>query len=142
MRLKYFILILTIITSLSLAYVWQETEIIKLAYQSEARSRSRKELLDRNRHLRYNLISLKSCAYLGNKLLNDNSNYEIPKRSQMMTLTLPKDAEPGRERALSRPQGIIPRGMILSALKIDEAWPVSVIKSYFDNHAQAQDINR
>lgn len=143
MRLKYFLITLFLVTACSLIYVWEQVEIIKLAYRQDAVNKSYKELLDRNHYLRYNLISLKSSSYLGSKLLDDNSNFEIPRQSQMFTLTLPKEKGLNRPGTLSEPGGIAPReGIILSAFKIQQSWPISVLKSYIDNQARAQDLNK
>src|SRR3990167_6706533 len=93
MRLRHFIPGLTVVIVFSLFYVGQQTEVIKLAYQENKINKLHKELLDRNHHLRYNLISLKSSYYLGGKLLSENTNFEIPKQSQMVSLALPKEEQ-------------------------------------------------
>ena len=90
MRLRYFIPGLSVVTVLSLFYVGQQTEVIKLAYQANKINKLHKELLDRNHYLRYNLISLKSSYHLGGTLLSENTNFEMPKQSQMVSLALPK----------------------------------------------------
>ena len=180
MRLRYFIPGLTVVTVLSLFYVGQQTEVIKLAYQANKINKLHKELLDRNHYLRYNLISLKSSYHLGGALLSENTNFEMPKQSQMVSLALPKEERlRGREsrgssseavfnsdrtKVYSGKKGIslseiipsvdsgknihnpkflegIKDGMLLSALKIKEVWPISAVKSYYvDREAQAQDF--
>lgn len=145
MRLKLFILTLSIATALSLAYAWQQTEIIKLAYLENKSNKFYKELLDKNRYLRYNLINHKSSSYLGNKLLDNNTNFEIPAQSQMLTLVLPREriSDSKRQSGQLRYVGadIVKEGIYLSAFKIQDAWPISVIKSYINKQAQAQDGN-
>lgn len=182
MRLKHFIISLGALTVLSLFYVGQQTEVIKLAYRANKINKQHKELLDRNRYLRYNLISLKSSYHLGGKLLSENTGFEIPRQSRMISLASPgkgerlkrdaSDSPSGRaaniEREKPSPGGSaasglrnIPRagsteninnpkflkgikdGMLLSALKIEEVWPISAVKSYYiDKEAQAQDFNK
>ena len=115
---------------LGLSYAWQQIEIFKLAYQGNSRNKAYKELLDRNHYLRYNLINLKSSSYLGNKLLGDNTNFEIPGQSQMLTLALPKKRASGAN-IFNQP---------LRAVSWD-GWPILIIKSYINKQAQAQDLN-
>ena len=182
MRLRYFIPGLTVVTVLSLFYVGQQTEVIKLAYQANKINKLHKELLDRNHYLRYNLISLKSAYHLGGKLLSENTNFEMPKQSQMVSLAWSKEERlfrrdirdyssdsvfnSDRTKVYSGKKGasggqIIPPvdggkninnpkflegikdGMLLSALKIEEVWPISAVKSYYvdkETQAQAQDF--
>ncbi|MEK6564693.1 MAG: hypothetical protein AABZ65_06670 [Candidatus Omnitrophota bacterium] len=182
MRLRYFISGLITVVVLSLFYVGQQTEVIKLAYQANKINKLRKELLDRNHHLRYNLISLKSSYHLGGKLLSENTNFEIPKQSQMVSLALPKGEQsrkrdirnypsdsvsnsdrlkaysgkkeafgfkiipsPDSGKNINNPKFLegIKDGMLLSALKIKEVWPISAVKSYYvDKEAQAQDFSK
>lgn len=93
MRLRYFIPGLTVITVLSLFYVGQQTEVIKLAYQANKINKLHKELLDRNHYLRYNLLSLKSSYNLGGKLFSENSKFELPKQSQMISVASSKEEQ-------------------------------------------------
>lgn len=132
MKLKYFLLMLCAATVLSLFVVRQETEVIKLAYQENQNNRLYKELLDSNRYLRYNLISLKSSPSLADKLLNETSGYELPKQSQVMSLVLPQENNPAVLKEAKA--GFIDR--------LQESWPIVLAKSYINKQAQAQDLNR
>lgn len=132
MKLKYFLLMLCAATVLSLFVVRQETEVIKLAYQENQDTRLYKELLDSNRYLRYNLISLKSSPSLADKLLNETSGYELPKQSQVMSLVLPQENNPAVLKEAKA--GFIDR--------LQESWPIVLAKSYINKQAQAQDLNR
>lgn len=132
MKLKYFLLMLCAATMLSLFVVRQETEVIKLAYQENQNNRLYKELLDSNRYLRYNLISLKSSVHLADKLLNETSGYELPKQSQVMSLVLPQENNPAVLKEAKA--GFIDR--------LQESWPIVLAKSYINKQAQAQDLNR
>lgn len=145
MRLRYFIIILFIVTLLSLIYTWQQVNIIKLAYQENNKAAIYKELLDSNHYLRYNLIKLKSSYNLGNKLLDDKTDFEIPKHSQMLTLVLPKQNMPADKNIFTQPLPVNSRflksGIIfLSAFKIEDSLPLSIIKSYINKQAQAEDV--
>lgn len=147
MRLKYFIICLMALTTLSLVYTWQQTEIIKLAYLENNKNNVCKELLDRNQYLRYNLISQKSALNLGNKFLDGAANFEIPQPSQMMTLLLPIDNPQGELQDGFRPTekaGIKPKRQetfIMSIVKLQNALPLLIVKSFINRQAQAQDFN-
>lgn len=145
MRLKYFIIILFTVTLLSLFYAWQQVSIIKLAYEENNKAAVYKEFLDRNRNLRYNLIKLKSSYHLGNKLLDDNTDFEIPKRSQTLTLASPKQnatADKGIfTQVLPIDNRFLKSGTIfLSAFRIEDSLPVSIIRSYINKQAQAEEV--
>ena len=133
MRVRYFILILLVTTLLSLVYTWQQVEIIRLAYRENLNNKVYKELLDKNHSLRYNLVSLKSSLSLGDKLLSADT-FEIPASNQVRIVSWPKDA------VVVKAQDVLMKdGIFLSILKRKEIWPVSIIKSYIDKQAQAQD---
>lgn len=133
MKLKYFLLMLCAAALLSLFVVRQETEVIKLAYQENQDSRLYKELLDSNRYLRYNLISLKSSPSLADKLLNEVSGYELPKQSQVLSLGLPVENNPA----------VIKDAKAGWIFRLQESWPIVLVKSYVDKQALGlQDLNR
>lgn len=144
MRLKYFIILLCSLTILGLVYTWQQIEIIKLAYQGSYARKTHKEALDKNHYLRYNLLNLKSSSYLGGKLFDENTSYEIPKQFQVLSLALPKPVTQGNRDSLGRiaqpaisPSG---QGFLLSSFNMQDIWPISLVTAYLDKHAQAQDI--
>ena len=144
MKLKYFSFSLFIGTILSLAYTSQQVEIIKLAYQGGRANKAYKELLDRQHYLRYNLLNLKSSAYLGNKLLDENTSFEIPKESQILSLAVPREnmhtGQYEAHKSLDSKSNVTKDTLFVSFSKIQESWPVSLVKSLVNNHAQAQDI--
>src|SRR3989338_1610556 len=119
-KLKYFLLILCSATVLSLFFVRKKKELIKLAYKENQNSRLYKELLDSNRYLRYNLISLKSSPYLADRLLNEASGYELPKQSQVLNLILPQENNPA----------VLKEAKANWAFKLQESWPIVLVKSY------------
>ena len=131
-------------TIAGIAYTWQQTEIIKLAYQGSYSNKMYKEVLDKNHYLRYNLLNLKSSSYLGAKLLDENTAYEIPKQSQVLSLALPRPVRQSNRdtlgeagQAVRSPSG---KGFLLSSFTIQNVWPISLVTAYMDKHAQAQDI--
>lgn len=145
MRLKYFIICLITLTCLSLAYTWQQTAIIKLAYLENNKDKVCKELLDRNQYLRYNLLSQKSAMSLGNKFLDGAANFEISQPLETISLPLP----------ISNPQGELRDGFLraqkpgikltqqenflLSIAKLQNSLPLLMVKSFINRQAQAQD---
>ena len=147
MRLKYFIICLMALTTLSLVYTWQQSEIIKLAYLENNKNKACKELLDRNQYLRYNLISQKSALNLGNKLLDGAANFEIPQPSQVITLPLAIDnAQGGLQDGFRSTQkaGIKLKRQetfVVSIAKLQNALPLLIVKSFINKQAQAQDFN-
>lgn len=86
MKVIHFLIFMAIITILSLVYVFQQTEILKLAYQADKNSSLFQELYNENIILKYNLDSLSSLPHLGKVLINKEENFEIPKSSQLATL--------------------------------------------------------
>lgn len=148
MRLKYFIVCLMALTTLSLVYTWQQTEIIKLAYLENNKDKVCKELLDRNQYLRYNLVIQKSALNLGNKFLDGAANFELPQPSQMIILLLPIDNPQGELQDGFRPTqkaGIKLKRQetfVVSIAKLQNALPLFIVKSFINKQAQAQDNNR
>lgn len=147
MRLKYFMTMLFVVTFLSVSYVWQQAAVIRLAYEENKYNNVYKELLDRNKHLRYNLISLKSSSYLADKLLSEDAGFEIPKQSQILTLGLSKDknipSAAETEKSQAKTAFFARNGFMRAILKLQESWPIALARSYIDKQAQAQElINR
>ncbi len=140
MRLKYFVIGLAIATVLGLAHTWQQTGIIQLAYQQNSKNKAYKELLDRNRYLRYNLINLTSASYLGNKLFDEGTRFEIPKGTQMRILSKPREETVYTSHAGRHGQSGNKNKILLTAFqRIQYAWPIAAIDAYFNKQAQAQD---
>lgn len=137
MRVRYFILILGVTTLLSLVYTWQQVEIIRLAYQESLNNKVYQELLAKNHSLRYNLLGLESSLNLAGKLLSSDT-FEIPTSKQVRIVSWPKDM------AVVKAEDVLMKdGIFLSMLKRKEIWPLSIIKSYINEQAQAQDsLNR
>jgi hypothetical protein len=67
MRLSKFLSLAFLLTLFSSLYVWQQTEVFRLAYEGQKNTTSFKELLDENSFLRYNLKKNTSLVRLGTK---------------------------------------------------------------------------
>lgn len=111
MRLSRFLMALTFVTSLSLLYVFQQTEIIRLAYLGQKRSGRYQDLLDKNSILRYTIKSKVSLVQIGNSLTKD-TEYEMPDTYRLVRLPYSREGfrlkveAPEKETILSRIFGI------------------------------------
>lgn len=77
MRLEKFLSVVTFITIISIIYVYQQTEIIHLAYQGQHKTVLFEELLDKNSSLRYNLGSSFSLVRIGS-VTSGTGDFEMP----------------------------------------------------------------
>lgn len=77
MRLSRFIAVCLFITVLSLSYVWQQTEIFKLAYNGQKNFSRFQDLLDKNSILRYNLKKQTSLISIGSRI-SQSGDFRIP----------------------------------------------------------------
>lgn len=77
MKLSKFLLVVFSLTLFSLLYVWQQTEIFRLAYVGQKKFSTFENLLDKNSILRYNLKSDTSLIQMGDKLAKTN-DFGIP----------------------------------------------------------------
>jgi hypothetical protein len=68
MRLSKFITIVTAITLFSLLYVYQQTEIFRLAYVGQKKATQFQDLLDKNSILRYNIGKKVSLVEVGSRI--------------------------------------------------------------------------
>lgn len=108
MKLPKFVVITGLVTFFSLLYVWQQTEIIRLAYLAQKNQSYFQELLDKNSVLRYNLKRSTSLIHIGSKI-SDSNDFQIPGSYRLVKLNglkgetvSPKTQEIKREGVLSR----------------------------------------
>lgn len=97
MKLSKFLSLACFITLFSLLYVYQQTEIFRLAYMGQKKMASFEELLDKNCILRYNIEKNGSLACIGNKI-SDYADFQMPDKYQLVRL-----APARRPRALKKP---------------------------------------
>lgn len=88
---KKFIIYISVITVAALTYVYQHTEIFKLAYLEQKKTSHYQELLDKNTHLRYNNKHVISLPNLGSRILAE-TEFEIPLSTQLAKLDLPDES--------------------------------------------------
>ncbi len=85
MKLSKFLMTISSVTLISLLYVHQQTEIVRLAYVGEKKTVVFQELLDKNSVLRYNIGRSVSLVQLGSKI-SGSANYEMPSTYRLVKL--------------------------------------------------------
>ncbi len=107
MRVHRFLSIAALITSFSLLYVYQQTEIMRFAYLGQKGRVAFEDLLDKNSILRYNIEKSASLVYVGAKIFKSNE-FQMPDTCRMVKLNQPIEnseirmASVGRETLLSK----------------------------------------
>ena len=110
MRIPKFLAVIFFITLLSLLYVWQQTEIFRLAYAAQKQQTSCQNLLDKNTVLRYNIKRDSSLTRICNKF-SQQADFQMPETYQLVRLeyskgnTVLSESQP-KEGILSRLFGI------------------------------------
>lgn len=88
MKLPRFLLTIVSITLFSLLYVYQQTEIFRLAYEGQNKISRLDDLLDKNTILRYNIETNTSLISIGDKVAN-NTDFEMPDAYRLVKLIRP-----------------------------------------------------
>ena len=94
------------ITLFSLFYVYQQTEILRLAYVEQKQYGIFQELLDKNSLLRYNIEKKSSLVNIGSSV-SAQSDYVMPEKYQLVRLVPSKEGvtlaqgSPNKETLLS-----------------------------------------
>ncbi|MDD5130103.1 MAG: hypothetical protein PHS66_03505 [Candidatus Omnitrophica bacterium] len=77
MRLTKFFSTVVFITSFSVLYVYQQSEIFRLAYLGQKKQAIYTELLDKNTALRYNINKSSSLVNIGARI-NGTNDFQMP----------------------------------------------------------------
>ena len=77
MRLTKFFSAVVFITSFSVLYVYQQSEIFRLAYLGQKKQAIFTELLDKNTALRYNINKSSSLVNIGERI-NGTGDFQMP----------------------------------------------------------------
>jgi hypothetical protein len=107
MKLSRFLSLILTVTFLSLLYVYQQTEVFRLAYVGQKKHVLLEELLDKNSVLRYNIKKYASLVEIGDKVAKNN-DFQMPDTYRLVRMVPTRsglrlnDAAPGRQTLLSR----------------------------------------
>lgn len=111
MKLSRFMSVVGFITCFSLLYVYQQSEIFRLAYLGQKNNAVFQELLDKNGQLRYNIGKSASLVQIGSKISN-SSDFQMPDSYKLVRLAPSREGYSlreegaGRQTLLSRVFGI------------------------------------
>ena len=112
MRLTKFIPVVFSVTLFSLLYVYQQSEIYRLAYVGQKRQTTLEDLHNQNCILKYNIEKNGSLTQIGDKLSGNSSDFEMPASYRTMkmyytgeNLSLRERGQP-KETLLSRIFGV------------------------------------
>lgn len=89
MRLSRFLTGIISVTFVCLIYVYQQSEIFRLAYVGQRKQSSFQDLLDKNSVLRYNINSSSSLVRLSNKITGC-ADFQMPDSYRLMRVTSAK----------------------------------------------------
>ncbi|MFA5093057.1 MAG: hypothetical protein WC543_03850 [Candidatus Omnitrophota bacterium] len=77
MKLTKFLSMVIFITSFCVLYVYQQSEIFRLAYLGQKKQAVFTELLDKNTALKYNINKSSSLVNIGNRI-NQSQDFQMP----------------------------------------------------------------
>lgn len=97
MRIPRFALVCVSATALALAYVWQQTEIFRLAYVGQKQLGHFEELLDVNSALRYNLTRKTSVSHMGLQAAQ-GSEFHLPEQFCLLRVPGEQTVRSGRQQ--------------------------------------------
>lgn len=86
MKLSKFLSLISTVTFISCLYVYQQTEILRLAYLGQKQRAAFEELLDKNSFLRYNLEKGISLVRIGERL-SKAADLQMPDTYRLVRLT-------------------------------------------------------
>ncbi len=107
MRLNKFLSMVISVTLFSVLYVYQQSEIVRLAYAEQKQQVIFQDLLDKNSILRYNIEKNCSLVNIGNTL-SSQADFQMPEKYQLVRLVPTKtgvtftQGSGARETLLSR----------------------------------------
>ena len=90
MRLIKVVKLMVILTSLALIYTHLQMQIFELAYQGKVKEGKIRNLRDENGAFTYKVLSLKSSANLGVRLLEDKTGMQFLDNNQVIKIVTTK----------------------------------------------------
>ncbi len=85
MRLSKFLATVSLVTFISCLYVYQQTEILRLAYLGQKEKTTFEDLLDKNSFLRYNLEKGISLVRIGDRV-SKVADFQMPDTYRLVRL--------------------------------------------------------
>ena len=108
MRVSKFLSIVSFFTCFSILYVYQQSEIFRLAYAGGKKQTALAELLDKNTVLRYNIGRNTSLVHIGSKV-SGNADFQMPDSYRLVRLR-------SSRQGLSLAEGLVSKQTLLSRL--------------------------
>ena len=107
MRISRFVTAVSFITCFSLLYVYQQSEIFRLAYVGQKKQAYFQDLLDKNTILRYNIERNGSLISIGDKIA-ESKDFQMPDSYRLVKLSPTKEGlrekleNPARQALIAR----------------------------------------
>jgi hypothetical protein len=96
-RVNKFLSVAGIFTALSLLYVYQQTEVFRLAYTGQKKQVACQTIANKNSLLRYSIDRKTSLICLGNKI-SESTEFQMPDRYQYVQVSaVRKQARPASD---------------------------------------------
>jgi hypothetical protein len=86
MKVSKFLTIASFITCFCLLYVYQQTEIFRMAYVGQKKVVLCEDLLDKNSVLRYNIESSASLVHIGSRV-SGSADFQMPESYRLVRLS-------------------------------------------------------
>lgn len=89
MKMSRFLSLTVFVTSFCVLYVYQQSEIFRLAYLGSRRQSTYNELLDKNTALSYNIKKSSSLVKIGSRI-NGTNDFQMPDRYRFVKVVASK----------------------------------------------------
>ncbi len=90
MKMSRFLSVTVFITSFCVLYVYQQSEIFRLAYMGSKKQNTCNELLDKNTALSYNIKKSSSLVNIGNRI-SETHDFQMPDKYRFVKVVTSKD---------------------------------------------------
>ena len=107
MKLTKFLSMVVFVTSFSVLYVYQQSEIFRLAYLGQKKQIIFTELLDKNTALRYNINKGSSLVNIGERI-NGTNDFQMPDNYRFVKFITSKEGLKLADESQSR-EGLLAR---------------------------------
>ena len=90
MKMSKFLSVTVFVTSFCVLYVYQQSEIFRLAYLGSKKQNNYNELFDKNTALSYNIKKSSSLVNIGTRI-NGSSDFQMPDNYRFVKVIASKD---------------------------------------------------